>query len=171
MIEKYGTSCFLQLLDGEAAPTKNRLKQLKKERLALAAAKKQKFQDDLSAKLLYHSDHCHCTSNDMLGDNKDEEKAMPTPKHLVNQLYCCHIHLDSESIIELERSTCQQHCSEVWHMERKLRIMASIMKEVCHRKENTSCCACVQRKLMLKCIDTKQFSMGEIMKNQQSMPT
>ena len=29
MMEKYGTSCFLQLLDGEAAPAENRLEQLK----------------------------------------------------------------------------------------------------------------------------------------------
>ena len=51
MIEKYGTSCFLQLLDDEPAPTKNRLDELKKERLALAVTKKKKFLEDLSCKL------------------------------------------------------------------------------------------------------------------------
>lgn len=161
MIKKYGTSCFLQLLDGEAAPAENRLEQLKKERLALAAVKKQKFLDDLSAKLLHlNSDHCYCTSNDMLGDSKDEEKAVQTPKHLVNQLYFCHVCLDSESITELEQRTYQQHRSEVWHTERKLRITASIMKEVCHHKETTSCHTFIQRKLMPKHIDTKAIHYG-----------
>ena len=38
VIEKYGTSCFLQLLDDEPAPMEsNRIDELKKERLALAA--------------------------------------------------------------------------------------------------------------------------------------
>ena len=31
MIEQYGTSCFLQLLDNEAAPTENRSEDLKKK--------------------------------------------------------------------------------------------------------------------------------------------
>ena len=160
-IEKYGTSCFLQLLDGEAAPAENRLEQLKRERLELAAAKKQKFKSDLSAKLLHlNSDHCYCASNDMLGDSKDDRKTIPSPKHLVNQLYRCHVCLDSESKIELERNTHQQHRSEVWHMERKLRITASIMKDVCHRKETTSCHNFIQRKLMLKHIDTKAVQYG-----------
>lgn len=51
MIEKYGTSCFLQLLDDEPAPMENRLDELKKQRLALAAMKKKKFLEDLSCKL------------------------------------------------------------------------------------------------------------------------
>ena len=162
MIEKHGTSCFLQLLDGEAAPAENRLEQMKRERLTLAAAKNQKFKDDLSARLLHlNSDHCYYTSNDMLGDSKDDKKVIPSSKYLVNQLYHCHICLDSESIIELERSTHQQHCSEVWHMERKLKITASIVKEVCHCKETTSCHTFIQRKLMLKQIDTKVVQYGQ----------
>ena len=49
MIDRYGTSCFLQLLDDEPTPVENRLENLKQERLALAIAKKKKFQDNLSA--------------------------------------------------------------------------------------------------------------------------
>ena len=43
MIVKYGTSCFLQLLDDEPAPAENRLDELKKQRLALAATKRRNF--------------------------------------------------------------------------------------------------------------------------------
>ena len=43
MIEKYGTSCFLQLLDDEPAPMENRLEKLKKQRLTLAATKRRIF--------------------------------------------------------------------------------------------------------------------------------
>ena len=53
MIERYRTPCFLQLLDNEPAPVENRSEILKQERLALAAAKKKKFQDELSAKRLH----------------------------------------------------------------------------------------------------------------------
>jgi len=52
-IEKHGTCCFLQLLDNEPAPVENRAEILKQERLALAEAKKKKFQDECSAKLLH----------------------------------------------------------------------------------------------------------------------
>ena len=50
MIENYGTSCFLQLLDDKPAPMENRLDELKKQRLTLAATKKKKFLEDLSCK-------------------------------------------------------------------------------------------------------------------------
>ena len=55
-------------------------------------------------------------------------------------------------------------------MERKLRITALIMKEVCHHKETTSCHTFIQRKLMLKQIDTEadQYMQNN---NQQSRLT
>ena len=34
------------------------------------------------------------------------------------------------------------------------------MKEVCHRKETTSCHTFIQKKLMLKCINTKAIQYG-----------
>ena len=43
MIEKYGTSYFLQLLDDEPTPMENRLDELKKQRLTLAAKKEEIF--------------------------------------------------------------------------------------------------------------------------------
>ena len=113
MIEKYGTSCFLQLLDDEPAPAENRMEELKKERLALAAMKKKKFQDDLSTKLLHlNLDHCYGSSTEMLDDTKDE-KGLQAPKHLVNQLYKNHICIDAETATELERNTRLQSSSEL----------------------------------------------------------
>ena len=46
-ISRYGTSCFLQLLDDNAPPAENRLENLKTERLKKAAAKKKFFFFDL----------------------------------------------------------------------------------------------------------------------------
>jgi len=43
-LTKYGSSCFMQLLDDEPSPKKTHLDQIKTERLAqAAAAKKKKF--------------------------------------------------------------------------------------------------------------------------------
>jgi len=39
------------------------------------------------------------------------------------------------TIHELEINTWGQSDSEVWHRECKLRITASMMKEICHRKK------------------------------------
>jgi len=46
-------------------------------------------------------------------------------------------------------------------LERKFRITASIMKEVCHCKDTTSCNAFIQRKLMPKQIDSKAVRYGK----------
>ena len=81
--QKVWNFLFLQLLDGKAAPAENkkaasaenRLEQKKRERLALAAVKKKKFKDDLSARLLHlNTNNCYCTSNDILGNSKMTRK-------------------------------------------------------------------------------------------------
>ena len=43
MLFRYGTSCFLQLLDDEPGPSENRLQQIRNERIARAAAKRAKI--------------------------------------------------------------------------------------------------------------------------------
>ena len=87
------------------------MEELKKER-KIGISSYEKFQDDLSTKLLLlNLDHCYSSSTEMLGDTKDE-KALQAPKHLVNQLYKNHIWLDTETAIELERNTCLQSSSE-----------------------------------------------------------
>ena len=47
-----------------------------------------------------------------------------------------------------------------WHNERKLRITASIMREICHQKATTSCEAFVQKKLTPRHIDTAAIHYG-----------
>ena len=146
-------------MDNEPAPVENRSEILKQERLALAAAKKKKFQDELSAKLLHlNLDHCYSSS---VGDANDEGKKLQASRDLVDQFFQSHVCLDPGKVTELERSTQLQHCCEAWHNERKFRITASIMKEVSHRKDTTSCHAFIQRKLMPKQIDNKAVRYGK----------
>ena len=106
MIERYGTSCFLQLLDIEPPPSESRSENLKQERLALAAAKRKKFQDELSTKLLHLNwDHCYSSSVNNLGDTNNEDSIPQASKDLVDQFYQSHIVVDSEKAAEVERST------------------------------------------------------------------
>ena len=161
MIEKYGTSCFIQLLDDELAPTENRLDELKKQRLALAAIKKKKFLEDLSRQLqnLNH-DHNYSPLTEWLGFPQ-EEIVSQVPKHLVNDLYQQYVSLDPQAAKHLERCTRLQSESDIWHEERKLRVTASIMKEVTHRKESINCQAFI-KKLLPKNIDTKATRYGKM---------
>ena len=84
--------------------------------------------------------------------NSDSTAAL----HLVRQLYESKVVLSSKEALELEIKTRQQASSELWHGERKLRITASVMKEVCHRKVSISCTAFVQKKprcyIHLQCV-------------------
>jgi len=50
---KYESSCYLQLLDNEPAPPETHLDEIKQERLSRANAQKEKFLNDLGAKLNY----------------------------------------------------------------------------------------------------------------------
>ena len=49
MLNRYGTSCFLKLLDDEAAPSEDRTQRARDEQLAKAKAMKSKFQHELSS--------------------------------------------------------------------------------------------------------------------------
>jgi len=70
--------------------------------------------------------------------------------------------LNSKEAAELEFKTREQASSELWHSERKLRITASIIKEVCHRKASTSCTAFVQKKINPKVLHTPAVSYGRL---------
>ena len=52
--------------------------------------------------------------------------------HPVRRLYEGRVVLNSKKLLELEIKTRQQASSELWHSEQKLRITASVIKEVCH---------------------------------------
>jgi len=48
------------------------------------------------------------------------------------QLYNSELAISASQAKELEEQTRDQSTSDLWHNQRKLRITASIMKEVCH---------------------------------------
>lgn len=90
------------------------------------------------------------------------KKEMPcTTQDIISKLYQNHVCLSSEACVKLEACTQAQSESKRWHHERKLRITASVMKEVCHRKATTSCEVFIRKKLTSKSIDTP---VGKIMK-------
>ena len=66
-----------------------------------------------------------------------------------------------QACVKLEASTQAQSQSESWHHERKLRITASVIKEVCYRKATTSCEVFVWKKLTSKSIDTPSIRHGK----------
>ena len=58
LLEKYGSSCYLQLLDDEPAHPETHLDEIKQERVSRAKALIEKFLHDLGAKLS-HVKHDH----------------------------------------------------------------------------------------------------------------
>ena len=50
LLERYESSCYLQLLDNEPAPAENHLKEIKSEQLTRAAMQRRLFLDELLAK-------------------------------------------------------------------------------------------------------------------------
>ncbi|XP_065903217.1 uncharacterized protein [Dysidea avara] len=89
LLMKYGSSCFLQLFDDEPPPLESHFDQVKKERVARAAAQK-KFQDDLAAQVV-HVKHDHCYTHERSDANDIEEKESVVPPHLTNVLYRSHV--------------------------------------------------------------------------------
>ena len=148
MLFRYGTSCFLQLLDDEPAPSENRLQQIRNERIARAAAKRSHFQLKLSnfTKAINH-DHNYCSS---VSVTQCDINSSPPPQHLVRNLYEEHICIGPSEAVELEIKIRDQSLSNLWHVERKLRITASIMKMVCQRKLETNVSSFINSKLVPK---------------------
>ena len=142
ILKKYGSSCFVQLLDDKAAPSENHEDEVKEQCLARAAIKK-KFQRELAAKLDHiNHDHTYSSYNSMEAEVLGS-KPSTGPSHLHNVLYEHQVIVSSSQAIELEAKTRTQFASE-------LRVTASIMKEVCHHKLSTNCKVFVERKLFPK---------------------
>ena len=164
--ERYGSSCYLQLLDDEPTPAENHLEEIKRERLARAAKQRRMFLDELLAKQ-HHVKHDHTytsAGNEEEGTIvcevlKDEASVM-TP-YLISQLYENQVVLKLQQAADLEMKTRTQSLSELWHSERKLCITASIIKEVCYRKTTTNCKAFVRRKIDPKPVHTAAISYGK----------
>ena len=127
LVMTYGTSCFLQLLDDEPAPSSdNRILLTREKRLARAEAQRSKFQNDHS-KLLRQAncDHTYSASSISAAHHKVETK--PPPLHVVRSLYEEHICVSPSKANEIEALTRKQSGSDLWHQERTFRITASIM--------------------------------------------
>ena len=129
----------MQILDDEPPPQESHFDEVKKERLARAAAQKKKFQEDLLAKPSYvKHDHGYFLTDSVASDTcVTEEKGLAVQPHLVNELYQNHVVLNFDQIKSLEADTRTHSDSELWFNARRFRITASIMKEVCHRKGTT----------------------------------
>jgi len=80
--------------------------------------------------------------------------------HSYIQLYNNEVVIDASVAKVLEEKTREQSSSNLWHNQRKLRITASIMKEVCHRRINTSCTAFVKRKISNVPLNTAAVRYG-----------
>jgi len=109
LLERYGTSCYLQLLDDEPAPHETHLDEIRKERLSKASAQKKKLLNDLGAKLS-HVKHDHTYSNvnsddreDVIIDGMNSDCAGTL--HLVHQLYEGKAVISSSEATDLEIKT------------------------------------------------------------------
>jgi len=163
LIETYGTSCYLQLLDDEPAPPETHLDEIRKERLSRANAQKKKLLSELGAKLS-HVKHDHTYASVRNVGRKDVCDDMNShctaTLNLVHQVYEAKVVINSNEATKLEIETRKQASSELWRNERKLRITASVMREVCHRKASTSCTAFVQKKINPKVLCTPAVCYG-----------
>ena len=164
----YGTSCFLQILDEEPAPLdhESRQEELQKERIARAQEKRQLFLQQLAFKqyCLKH-DHSYSCTSDKFSPAEQHKEIEYKSQVILNDLYIHHVSIDSSTILELEATTRGQSKSEKWVFERKLRITASVMKQVCHHRPSTSCDSFVKRKLSSSPISVPAIEYGR--KNEQ----
>ena len=160
MISSYGTSCFLQILDEEPAPEISRKEEMRKERLARAEEQKQLFMQQLAVQQAsVQHDHDYVLNCDST-PSKQSITCETVIQKRADELYNQHVCVSPNSISEIEKSTRGQYESQKWHHERKLRITASVMKEVCHQRPSTSCTAFIKKKLSSTSIDIPAISYG-----------
>ena len=154
MVTRYGTSCFLQLLDDETAPSEDKIQKAREERISKAKAMQSRFQQEL-CDLISVANHDHSYSSSAIAASHytvEDSKVPPSPD-VVRNLYEEHICIGPSEAIYIEAST-------LWHDERKLRISASIMKTICHRKQETGMKPFVTNKLAQKSINSPAINYG-----------
>ena len=164
MIQKYGTSCFLQLFDDEpmTASTVDRLQQNREDRIARAAAKKSQFKLELSQLVTaMHHDHTYCCSDIPAANTNIDGVSQPPAQHLIRSLYEEHVCVSPSEAADVELMTRGQSQCKLWHNERKLRITSSILKTVCHRKPDTAVNPFVVNKLAPKLINSLAIKHGQ----------
>ena len=91
------------------------------------------------------------------GETKDGDYEQ---QKLISDLYNNHVCIDATAIQKLELSTRGQHQSDRWHHERKLRVTASGIREICHQRPTTSCTAFVKRKFSSQSINMPAINYG-----------
>jgi len=133
LIERYSSSCYLQLLDDEPAPGDSHLDKIKKERVMRVSEQKKKLLNELAAKLdqVTH-DHTYASLSKGVEDTMSLNNDTSMGQLHGIQLYISEVAISASQAKELEEQTRDQSTSDLWHNQRKLRITASIMKEVCH---------------------------------------
>jgi len=159
MLTSYGTSCFLPILDEEASPNVSRVEKLRQERIARAQKKQQVFLQQMKYKqtcVAHDHDYCSSTPPQTQLKSRNQYKFV----ELLDDLYTHHVKIDSSSIQELEASTRGQSRSDIWLRERKLRITASNIKEICHHRPTISCDAFIKNKLSCNPIDVAAINYG-----------
>ena len=118
LLDRYGSSCYLQLLDDEPAPAENHLEEITSERITRAAMQRRIFLDELLAKQ-HHVKHDHTyTSVGNKGEGtivsealKDEASVVPS--YLISQLYENQVVLNLQQAADLEMKTRTQSLSEL----------------------------------------------------------
>ena len=165
MLLKYGTSCFLQLFDNESTPASSvndRLQQNREQRIARAAAKKAKFQFELSFLVAAKdNDHTYCSVVPATSCEVYSAPSQPPQQHVIRNLYEEHVCVSPSEAANIEFMTKNQSQSDLWHDERKLRITASILKAVCHRKRETPLKPFISSKLISKPINSPAIKYGQ----------
>ena len=164
MIQKYGTSCFLQLFDDEpmSTSTVNRLQQNREDQIARAAVKKSQFNLELSQlATAMHHDHTYCCSDIPATNVRTDVVSQPLAQHLVRSLYEEHVCVSPSEAAGVELMTRDQSKCTFWHDERKLHITSSILKSVCHRKPDTAVSPFVLNKLAPKPIYSLAIKHGQ----------
>jgi len=124
-----------------------------------------KLLSSLGAKLSHVKyDHTYCSDSKDGRDHGvyDINSDCTDTMHLIRHLYEVKVVISSSEAANLEIETRDQASSELWHNERKLRITASMMKEVCYRKVTTSCTAFVQKKINPKVLCTPAVCYGRL---------
>ena len=101
----------------------DRLQQNREQRIARAAAKKAKFQFELSFLLAAKdNDHTYCSVVPVTYCEVYSEPSQPPQQHVIRNLYEEYVCISPSEAANVEFMTKNQSHSNLWHDERKLSI-------------------------------------------------
>jgi len=87
MLTSYGTSCFIEILDDELAPSENRKEEMRKQRIAKAA---------LQSSVVH--DHDKTCKADPFPNQEENFKELNAQQRLIDDLYAHHVHINATRI-------------------------------------------------------------------------